>query len=327
MMMPGGVHARHIRRALVRSEDLYGRGPWVVVTAVDDRSEGFVESIMKQCRIRRVAVVERTINGVQALRADRYPVLILLLPSHPSGNVVARLQPFADLLAVYRAGRPDGLDELLEGRCSWHEAGVIQVVGRNAVVRHRVMSSAARLRRVCAVHYTDCANPAVPGIEVFGPFEGRSVPLTHEASVDQTVDEQDDIAGILARLREWGIRPTEVPALRERIDACRLHFENPRYPALYRPVDGIAHNRLGFVLDGIDHRPMTAAARKAWTENGARVTRYVLRQLTELVPALARPRGRAGTRGAQDDLRTLYLMLRTADDLQRLCPPPDDVPT
>ena len=95
------------------------------------------------------------------------------------------------------------------------------------------------------------------------------------------------------------------------------------FPALYRPVADLPHNRLSFILDGIPHEP-PPQQRKTWTENGARVTRYTTEQLTKVVPTLRRPGGRV--KGAQADLRGFYLHVLVVDAYLTLVPEPDRPP-
>ena len=130
----------------------------------------------------------------------------------------------------------------------------------------------------------------------------------------------EDVHRAMTWIREWGADVADVPRLHACIEECRDHFENPRFPALYRPVSSLPHNRLSFILDGVAHE-LTPQQRKTWTENGARVTRFTIARMKQIVPALRRPVG--GIKGAQADLRGFYMHILVVDAYMKVVPEQD----
>ncbi|HEY6424556.1 MAG TPA: hypothetical protein VIY28_15185 [Pseudonocardiaceae bacterium] len=267
------------------------------------------EYIKDRCAERQVSTDVWPIDEIGKVHLDRYPGLIVVLPAQLEATPADSLRPVGQLLGLYRSKRPLGLDWLLQGRCQWFEAGVVQVVGLRGVMGHPVIKAAMDQHKVCARHLMDVSQPP---IDVFRPYAAGSAVLLAEAAIKSAGDTSEEPRRLWRYIRTWGVTDIrDVPELRKCIEECRNHYENPRFPALYRPVSGIPGNRLYFLLEQPDYKP--SGAQKAWAENGARVWRYVNKQLLQIVPTLARPGERDRTKGAQRELRELYLALCPLD--------------
>jgi hypothetical protein len=301
---------------VVRPDDepYRSRGPFLVVHADDPIAVAVADLVVKACADRTVDVDQRTIDNVSTVRLERYPLLVVILPTVPEVPISEHLRRFVELLSLFRAMRQPGLRDLLERRCRWHEAGVIHLAGRRGVVNHRTIEHAVSLNRVCVIHHLNESGHA--SVDVFHGFSAR--PLHPRRGSPAAKNEE--IRRAMTWIREWGADVSDVPGLRSCIDECRDHFENPRFPALYRPVSSLPHNRLSFILDGIAHEP-TPQQRKTWTENGARVTRFTIARMKKIVPSLQRPVG--GVKGAQADLRSFYIHVLVVDAYMKLVPEQD----
>lgn len=248
-------------------------------------------------------------------RALLYTCLVVVLPTRLDRDwpqLAARLD---NLLCRYRLVRPDGLRALLGGQVDWHLAGVVQVIGPRAIIDHPMLADSQQ--RICVRHPLS-AEP----VDVLRPFD-RSAPVSvavAEPMVDPTLDGDARCLPTWRYLRSWGVSSIRsIPTLRIRVEDCREHFEDERYPALYRPVPGLDANRLSMILDNLHYQP-TEVERKTYLENGARVWRYVLKELRKVEPQFARPNERTNTRDAQKDLRLLYAALCPLDEYLKLLP-------
>jgi hypothetical protein len=289
---------------------LYQSGPWLVVYGSGPDSEDTAIQIREQCVVHEnVEVVLCPIDELQPVRLDHFPALIVVLPSQlavPS----AALRPFARLIVDYRARRPEGLESILNETCQWFDAGVVQVVGRRAIMTYSGIRDA--LDRVCARHYTD--DSRLP--DVFQPYTRRFV-LAQQPDGQPVREVRDESIERLWRdVQAWGVTDIrDVPKLRKCIDNFRSHYESPRFSQLYRPIKSIARNRLDIILDGPDNE--VTGTSKTWMENGARVCRNVENELKRTVPGLARPGGCGNTKDAQKQLRRLYRNLRIIESSMR----------
>lgn len=286
---------------------LYRSGPWLVVYGRGPESEDAALRIREQCIARGIDSVLRPIDEIAHVRLDRFAGLVVVLPWQLDAGTPAELQPFARLIVDYRARRPEGLDAILSGSCEWFDAGVVQVVGRRAIMRHLVMRTA--LDRVCARHYTDGST----SFDVFKPYTTQSSAPEEEPAGDV---HDESIERLWRDVRAWGVSDMRtVPELRKCIDDCRNYYENTRFHQLYRPINNLLRNRLDIILDG--PYDIVNGDQKTWMENGARVWRYVEKELKKIEPQLSRPGGRDNSKDAQKELRRLYRNLRIIENWVR----------
>lgn len=289
---------------------LYRSGPWLVVYGSGPDSEDAGLEVRKQCITRGVDLVFYPIDEVGQVRLDRFASLVVVLPSELSGPLAA-LQAFARLIVDYRARRPEGLASILNGSCEWFNAGVVQAVGRRTIMRHPGMMPA--LDRVCVRHYTDGSGL----LDVFQPYTTERFGLMQQLDEEPVGDVRDEsIKRLWCDVQAWGVSDIRhVLKMRRCIDDFRDYYENGRFSQLYRPIPGLARNRLDIILDG--PHDAIIGDRKTWMENGARVCRDVLKELKKIVPELTRPDGRDSTRDAQKQLCRLYRNLRIIDNYIR----------
>jgi hypothetical protein len=232
-----------------------------------------------------------------------------VLPSVRTASLLSTLEQLIRAIFAYRARRPYGLKELRTEDYAWHEVGVIHVIGLRAIMQHPRIQSA--LARSCVRYYLD--DPRLP--DLFDAYDGPGLALTK--ITDQSIDTHmfrggdehadTDIDRIWRYLQSWGVTRFEnIPRIRKCIEKCRDHYENDRFPALYRPnPDASNSNMLDLLLDGPD---AVVGNPKTWMENGARVWRYTKARIREIEPKFDRPKG-PGKKGAQADLRQFYLNL------------------
>jgi hypothetical protein len=293
---------------------LHQSGPWLVVYGSGPDSEDTAVHIRKQCITRGIGVVVHPIDEIRHVRLDRFPGLVVVLPSELA-DPSAGLRPFTRLIVDYRARRPEGLASIIDGSCEWFDAGVVHVVGRRVIMQHPGMWITRD--RVCARHYTD--ETGLP--DLFQPY---TQPYTRNLVIAQQPDEQlaagevrdENIGRIWRDVQAWGVTDIQdVPRLRKCIDDYRDQYESMRFSQLYRPISDINRNRLDIILDGPDDS--VVGSRKTWMENGARVCRNVMKELKKIVPELARPGRRDNTKDAQKQLRRLYRNLRIIESYLR----------
>jgi hypothetical protein len=294
----------------VLARGLYRSGPWLVVYGSGPDSEDAAIQISEQCDTRGVQNILHPIDEIAEVGLDYFPSLVVVLPSQLA-DPSAALRPFARLIVDYRARRPKGLESLLNGSCKWFEAGVVQVVGRRAIMHHPGIE--AVLDRVSARRYTDESGL----LDMFQPY-------TRRFTLVQQLDEQpastvpdESIERLWRDVQAWGVADIEdVPKLRKCIDDFRDLYEDERFPNLYRPISNIPRNRLDIILDG-PHNINAIGNRKTWIESGARVCRNVEKELKKIVPELTHPGGRYSTKDAQKQLRRLYDNLRIIESFMR----------
>jgi hypothetical protein len=289
---------------------LYRSGPWLVGYGRGPDSEDTAIQVREQCVARGIEVALHPIDEIQKAHLDHFAGLVVVLPSQLATPSSALL-PFTRLIVDYRARRPEGLESILNGSCEWFNAGVVQVVGRRAVIQHPGMRTA--LDRVCARRYTDDSEL----LDMFQPYT-RPFVLAEQLNEQPRPSAVRDknIERLWCDVQAWGVTDIkDVPKLRKCIDDFRDHYESKRFSQLYRPFKNIPRNRLDIILDGpIDEISGTP---KTWMENGARVCRNVERELKKIVPELARPGGRGNTKDAQKQLRRLYRNLRVIESSLR----------
>ena len=290
------------------------RSPWLIVYGYGLASEKLADEFAVQCEATRIRCRVCPIDDRVGIELHRYQGLVAILPTYsPDLKIPGALEPFAHLVTDYRARWGDGLAAVHTGKIPAYEAGPISLVGQRVLVHNPIMRSS--LARACAVHLLDAGDP----VDILRPFHPTSsftapdVPWARDGC-GRDADGDDvvfgGLAGAWAYLRTWNITdPVDVPQLLQRLDWCRLFFENERLPQLYRPLRGLDRNRLDLILDGPDD---TCGDVKTWNENGARVWRHVYHELRKLHPQLTRP-GNANARGAQKDVRRLYQFLTIID--------------
>lgn len=311
-LMPQRVVEGDQRTSAVRVPDAepayawHRSGPWVVVYGCGPDSEDVGHEVHKQCISRGVDSLLHPIDEINQVRLDRFTGLVVVLPSQLA-NPSSVLRPFTRLIMDYRARRPEGLESILNGSCEWFEAGVVQVVGRPAIMRHPEMRAA--LDHACARHDTGASGV----LDVFQPYM-RKLVLAQQLDEPLVADEvrDHDIGRLWRDVQAWGVTDIhDVPKLRKCIDDYREHYENSRFSRLYRPIGDIPRNRLDIILDG--PQDVVIGDRKTWMESGARVCREVIKGLHKIVPELTRPSKSNNTKDAQKQLRMLYRKLRTID--------------
>lgn len=286
---------------------LYRSGPWLVIYGKGTDSENAALRIREQCIARGIDSALRPIDEIAQVRLDRFAGLVVVLPWQLDVSPPAELQSFARLIMDYRARRPEGLDAILNGSCEWFDAGVVQVVGRRAIMHHLAMRTA--LDRVCARHYTD----GPTSLDVFKPYTTQSSVLEEQPAGDV---HDESIERLWRDIRAWGVSDIRtVPELRKCIDNCRNYYENKRFYQLHRPINDLPRNRPGVILDGLYN--IATGDHKKWMENGTRVWRYVEKELKKIEPRLSRPDGRNNTKDAQKELRRLYRNLRIIENWMR----------
>lgn len=285
-----------------------------MVHAHGSASHTVVEKVRHQCEEAGITLDCVPLEGASPLDAQFYTCVIVVLPAILDKDWPQFVVRLDDLLRGYRSVRRQGLAALLDREVAWHRAGVVQAIGPRAVVWHPMLSDSQQ--RICVRHY------ASDPIDVLRPYTRSAVPATdgEPVAVDPTMDGDARCLPSWRYLRGWGVGGIHaVPLLRQRVETCREHFEDQRYPALYRPVPGLYSNRLAMILDDISYTP-TERERKTYLENGARVWRYVLRELRKVEPAFARPNERTNTRDATKDLRLFYAALCPVDEYLKLLP-------
>jgi hypothetical protein len=237
-----------------------------------------------------------------------YMALIVILPATLLPERAANsLRRFVEIIKVYRARRTNGLASLLNTSRQWFEVGVVQMLGTTDVLRHPTLEPI--VNRVCAVRHLDDGLPVdkLDAFDIYNPY-GQAPWRPPPGGTDHLARSTDVLR---ASIRSWGI-PTTLDAVsnaRQLIDSCRKNYENSRFPALYRPIDGLDLNRLDILLDLTESEITVPRGRKKWMENGARVTRGVIKKLGGAFPDLRRPDGRDRTKGSQQALRELYRAL------------------
>jgi RNA polymerase sigma factor (sigma-70 family) len=288
-----------------------GSGPWLVVYGRGLESEDVALHVRAQCVVRGIDSALRPIDETAQIRVGRFAGLVAVLPSELDADPLVELRPFKRLIQDYRAGRPEGIDSILNGSCEWFDAGVVQIIGRRAIMRHPTMK--ALLNRVCAQHDTEDSTP----LNVFEPYETRK---------EQRADDvyKEGIEHLWLNIQTWGISEISiVPELRKCIDSCRHHYEDGRFRQLHRPISGLSRNRLDIILDG--PCDVVVGNQKTWMENGARVWRHVEKELRKIDSNFRRPVGDGNKRNAQEQLREFYFTLRTVESYMRLSGEPDSL--
>jgi len=292
---------------------LYRTGPWLVVYGHGPDSEDAATRVCEQCSMQNVDTecyaIDQVVISVRSLAY--FLGLVIVLPSARTPSLLAELKQSADLIMAYRARKREGLQPLLNGDCKWYEAGVIQVLGLHGLMSHPRIQSA--LAHSCAQYYLD--DLSLPP-DVFEIYNGQNVasvqppppPEITEAHVHAKSSERARMRDLWRILQSWGLTNIkDIPRMRACIEGCREHYENPRRPQLYRPVPDYLGNRLDIILEGpLD---LEVGDHKTWTENGARVWRYVKKQLQEIEPNFGRPGG-SDIKGAQAALRDFWLALK-----------------
>jgi hypothetical protein len=293
-------------------EDMYG-SRWLIIHGGGPASEEIARSIAEQCRRLWIKTSLMAIDDCRDVELARYTSLVVVLPTLSSSTNIRRaLEPFANIIGDYRMRWRDGLSSILDGTTELLDAGVVQLFGERALLHNPTMRTA--LKKACYVQ----------GIDEDRPIDAL-LPYYHTSETGNSTapwDELGDVAGDTVHqtwlyVQEWGVDDlTAISKILYCINMCRSHFENPKKPQLYRPKKNLQRNRLDIILDGPDTVEATKKAQKAWAENGARVWRYVLGRLQEVVPQVGRP-GRSNAPGAQNDLRRLYESLKFLDSYLR----------
>ncbi|MFE6925956.1 hypothetical protein ACFVAV_33435 [Nocardia sp. NPDC057663] len=302
--------------------ELYGTGPWAVVESAGPLAHGLTARAVAQCEERGVRY---EVLGIDKLGSEDIGVfhgVVVTTPDHIAtpADVAQRLEAVR-VIRTYRAIRREGIEAVVSSRrLPEYKAGVLQVAGRSKVLNQYQFKQLSR--SVCREHRIDTES-ALGGVDFFSMY----VPGTTIAVMQSQTERYQSNAWKL--LLQWGIPDAETAlAVRQIFEECIRHYEDPRYKALFRPILGKGLNRLQFVLtDPGFHGPTDPGAYKKWMENGARVGRHVLDQLSELDPAITRPGG--GARGLQDELYRLYVttdtLVRTPEFRAML--PPAQLPT
>jgi hypothetical protein len=280
--------------------------PLLVVYGRGTRAEDVAQDVIAHsCADRGLDATVLPIDEIGQVTLVFYRALIVVLPSEVPKDLIGELRPFMRLIDDYRARRPHGLRSLWEGSCEWFAVGVVQVCGLRAIMQNPRVQALLNRATVCARHYIDEFDPPV---DVFKPYCYRSSTVSDPDSGPNDNVRRESIRSACRTIRKWGVTDMQmVPRLRQCIDKCRDHYENPRFPQLRRPDPRFDRNRLDIILDG--PHDLVVGDRKTWMENGARVCRYVREQLQREVPELDQP----CTRGAQEQLRDLYQALRIVE--------------
>lgn len=290
-----------------RGEDQCG-SPCLIVYGSGSDSEELAHKIGEQCRELGIRSRARAIDDRHDADLARFPSMVAVLPTF-SDNLKIRtsLEPFAGLIADYRLRWPEGLGHVRAG-VDPLDVGVAYLVGERVLVHHSTMRSS--LRRVCHVHISDQDGP----FDLLRPYRTPATPPPAAPWDEPTDVVASTVQETWSYIKQWGVAdPTSIAQLLQCIRRCRNHFEDPKKPQLYRPHRDLARNRLDLILDGPDAQMGDS---KTWSENGARVWRYVLQQLQLIEPAIRRP-AKANARDAQKDLRRLYNSMRVIDAFQR----------
>jgi len=289
-------------------EDMWG-SRWLIIHGGGPASEEIARSINEQCRQLRIKTGLLAIDDCHDVELARYTSLVVVLPTLSSSTNIRRaLEPFANIIGDYRMRWRDGLSSFLDGTTELLDVGIVQLFGERALLHNPTMRTA--LKNACYVQGIDEDRP----IDALLPFCRTSKQGDRAAPWDQL----GDVAGNTIHqtwryVQEWGVDDlATISKMLYCIDMCRSYFENPSKPQLYRPKKTLRRNRLDIILDGPDIVEATKKAQKTWAENGARVWRYVLDRLQEVVPQIRRP-GRSNAPGAQNDLRRLYESLKVLD--------------
>jgi hypothetical protein len=289
-------------------------GPWLLVHAQGSAPLATVEQVRRQCDDAGITTDSMPIDACGPDDTHIYTCLVVVLPTILDQSWPIFAARLDELLRRYRTVRRAGLKALLDRQIPWHRAGVVQLIGPRAIISHPMLSETQQ--RVCVRHYL---SPAP--LDVLLPYNPSAPPPSRQPIIiDPTLDGDARCLPSWRYLQTWGVTSIRsIPTLRLHVEACREHFEDQRYPALYRPVPGLDANRLSMILDNHTYHP-TARERKTYLENGARVWRYVLRELRKVEPTFARPNERTNTRDAQKDLRLFYAALCPLDEYLKLIP-------
>lgn len=220
---------------------------WLIVFGPGPESEALADLIAQQCQQHGITVRKRAIDEYDSNELGRFPSLVVCLPALSSSTKVRQtLDPFAALVKDYRARWYRGLRDVRDSAVDILDVGVVQLLGATVALDNPAMRSAHRT--ACYVQAVD----ADAVIDALRPYRVGADPATRNTPWDDPVDvAAETVADALRYLGEWGkIDTTKIPVLLACIESCRNHFENPRMPALYRPISGTASNRLDFILDG-----------------------------------------------------------------------------
>lgn len=280
--------------------------PFLIVYGSGPRAEDVARDIIaEKCAARGLDAEVRPIDEIGQVTLVFYLALIIVLPSAPTRDedVYKALQPFKHLIIDYRTRRPHGLKSFWEDSCKWFAVGVVQVCGLRAIMQHSHAKALLNSADICAKHYIDELD-----VDVFGVYDCTFPVLSDPCPGPDDNIYQKVIGKAWRAVHEWGVTDIKkVPRLRQCIDRCRDHYEDPHFSQLHRPIPKRLRNRLDIILDG--PHDVVIGKSKTWQENGARVCRYVLEQLRKEVPELKPP----GTRGVQEQLRELYQNLRIVE--------------
>lgn len=292
----------------LRDAERYGN-PWAIVYGTGPASEDLANDVARRCRDHRVSTRVRAIDNLGDVELARYSSLVLSLPTLIADrNVVNALGPFVDLVIDYRLRHPVGLDPILAGTLEWFDVGVVQVIGRRALLHHPAMKPA--LARVCRLHYFEDDDATT--IDVLMPFHrlGAGLQPTPGPVGDQ---HQENMERVWRRVQAWGVSDlADVPRILATIKEVSDYYETQgeRYPALYRPNPKVKRNRLEIVLYGPDD---VVGDPTAYAASGARVWRHVEKQIKSAIPSFARPAGQDNKKHAAKALRALNLDLLVID--------------
>uniref|UniRef100_UPI003F492C9E hypothetical protein n=1 Tax=Amycolatopsis sp. CA-082387 TaxID=3239918 RepID=UPI003F492C9E len=296
---------------------------WLVVHAHGVASMDLALSLQAMLQAAQVHVTVRTVDdylGTSHEAAGRprstlrgFSCVLLVLPSAPPPRgQKPPWKTYAEIAELFRHQGLSAAEAFRPGAGLSQEAAVIQVFHREEdldVPEVRTLIEAA-----CDSHCYSEHAPDVPLGDVLRVFRAATArrKLTDEITGPMLIHWRN--------LRKWGIETLEQALQCKRFcDERRQALEHPGKPALYRPIPGIAKNRLELLLTDPEARPLVPAdatdeERKEimdlFRDNGARVVRVLIDDMIDAYPWFHRPAAKAGRKGAQQGFVDLYRTLQ-----------------
>jgi hypothetical protein len=287
--------------------------PWLVVYGLGTASEEVAVAIAQMCPVRCVDPVLLTLDEALPISRKGYKGLVLVLPSAPPPRgQEPRWKDYRTLAEDFRARTLPAVEAFFPGSTCSQEAGVLQVVyPEDALADPGVVDL---IKDACDRH------PFSEGVpftgDVFRIFQPGMAQIVRNDEVAAAVSD------IWRGLRAWGIGDLEqARIIKVAVDKRRDELDHDaKKPTLHRPIPEVDKNRLDLVLFHPEVLPPVDPdstveeqenAVKTFKTNGARVVRVLVADLVRDNPWFHGPKGKAGTKNAQERFAELYRLLRT----------------
>lgn len=301
---------------------LYESGPWLVLVSHGVEADEAAQAARRQCRDRGVDVDVRPIDEFHNVpELAFYTGLVIVLPSAvpPTARTMSTLRRVVRLVNDYRrSSRKNGISSLSRGRLRWYQVGVVQLVAIGSLIELPDLQEISP--KVCKVHRLDggpeSTSTEVDFFRIYDQIDAGAATQDHGnddgSKESESARERETI---WTAVRAWGITSKEqVRTALAVIDECRNlyssrdHHGNPKFRAMIKPHPDSEWNRLEITLFA-PNTPSPPGQHKKWTENGARGVVCLRERLSEAIPGICRPGGRAGTKDEQLAYHQLYSSL------------------